>query len=215
MGIAVGILMGSQALGAAVGGLVASAVGSPRAIAGALALAAVFGAWATVTTPVEPKHLAGRQRGDVTGGRTRFRGSHRRGGPRGPRVQPRGAVHRDRTHRVNRGGPPSVSTAMPATHSSLRAPSALEPSPQPRSRCSCVIGVAACGDDDDDAGQHRLRVTAPRSRRLAPAATTTLAGGEEAEGPTVEAIDFELTSAHRRARRRGDLRRTRARSPTP
>ncbi len=34
MGIAVGILMGSQALGAAVGGLVASAVGTPRTIAG-------------------------------------------------------------------------------------------------------------------------------------------------------------------------------------
>ena len=72
MGIAVGILMGSQPLGAAVGGVVASAVGSPRAIAGALGLAAVFGAWATVTTPVEPKHLAGRKRGDVTGAGTHF-----------------------------------------------------------------------------------------------------------------------------------------------
>ena len=68
MGIAVGLLMGSQAIGAAVGGVVASAVGSPEAIAGALALAAVFGAWAAATTPVEPKHLAGRKRGDVTGG---------------------------------------------------------------------------------------------------------------------------------------------------
>ncbi|MGQ0831227.1 MAG: MFS transporter, partial [Microthrixaceae bacterium] len=62
MGIAVGLLMGSQALGAAVGGFVASAVGPPRAIAGALSLAAVYGAWATVTTPFEAKHLAGRRR---------------------------------------------------------------------------------------------------------------------------------------------------------
>ena len=54
------------------GGVVASAVGAPRAIAGALALAAVFGAWATVTTPVEPKHLAGRRRGDAPGGGTHF-----------------------------------------------------------------------------------------------------------------------------------------------
>lgn len=68
MGIAVGILMGSQALGAAVGGVIASSVGPPKAIAGALALAAVFGGWATVTTPVEPKHLAGRKRPDVSGG---------------------------------------------------------------------------------------------------------------------------------------------------
>jgi MFS family permease len=62
MGIAVGVLMGSQAVGAALGGVVASAIGSPRAIAGALSLAAVFGAWAAVTTPVEAKHLAGRRR---------------------------------------------------------------------------------------------------------------------------------------------------------
>jgi MFS family permease len=62
MGIAVGILMGSQAAGAAVGGLAASAVGAPRAIAGALFLASVFGAWAAVTTPVDAKHLAGRAR---------------------------------------------------------------------------------------------------------------------------------------------------------
>ncbi len=65
MGIAVGVLMGSQALGAGLGGIVASAVGPPRAIAGALALAAAFGAWATVTTPVEAKHLAGRRRLEV------------------------------------------------------------------------------------------------------------------------------------------------------
>jgi MFS family permease len=69
MGIAVGVLFGSQAIGAAVGGLVASVVGAPRAIAGALALAAGFGAWSAVTTPVEAKHLAGRRRGGVQGGR--------------------------------------------------------------------------------------------------------------------------------------------------
>ena len=58
MGIAVGVLMGSQALGAGLGGLVASAIGSPHAIAGALAAAAAFGLWAVVTTPVEGRHLA-------------------------------------------------------------------------------------------------------------------------------------------------------------
>jgi MFS family permease len=63
MGIAVGILMGSQAIGAALGGVAASVVGPPRAISGALALAAGFGLWAAVTTPVEAKHLAGRRRG--------------------------------------------------------------------------------------------------------------------------------------------------------
>ena len=69
MGIAVGVLFGSQALGAAVGGVVASIVGPPRAIAGALALAAGCGAWAAVTTPVDAKHLAGRARGGPSGGR--------------------------------------------------------------------------------------------------------------------------------------------------
>jgi MFS family permease len=63
MGIVVGILMGSQALGAAVGGLVASAIGPPQAIAASLSLAACFGLWAALTTPVEAKHLAGRRRG--------------------------------------------------------------------------------------------------------------------------------------------------------
>jgi predicted MFS family arabinose efflux permease len=62
MGIAVGVLMGTQAMGAAVGGVVASAIGPPRAISGALILAAGFGAWAMVTTPVEAKHLAGSRR---------------------------------------------------------------------------------------------------------------------------------------------------------
>ena len=62
MGIAVGLLMGSQAAGAAVGGVVASVVGAPRAIAGALALAAAFCAWSAVTTPVDAKHLVGRWR---------------------------------------------------------------------------------------------------------------------------------------------------------
>jgi MFS family permease len=57
MGIAVGILMGAQALGAAAGGLVATQIGSPQAIAGALVCAAVFGAWSALTTPHEAKHL--------------------------------------------------------------------------------------------------------------------------------------------------------------
>ena len=57
MGIAVGILMGAQALGAALGGVAASIAGSPKAISGALAAAAAFGAWAVVTTPTEAKHL--------------------------------------------------------------------------------------------------------------------------------------------------------------
>ncbi len=42
-------------------------VGPPRAISGALALAAGFGLWAAVTTPVEAKHLAGRRRGGSEG----------------------------------------------------------------------------------------------------------------------------------------------------
>jgi len=58
MGIAVGVLMGSQALGAAFGGIAASAVNPPRAIAGAFAVAAAFGLWAAVTTPTDAKHLA-------------------------------------------------------------------------------------------------------------------------------------------------------------
>lgn len=62
MGIAIGLLMGSQALGAAFGGVAASVVGPPRAIAAALSLAAVYGAWAAVTTPLDAKHLAGRRR---------------------------------------------------------------------------------------------------------------------------------------------------------
>lgn len=60
MGIAVGILMGSQALGAAVGGVAASVVGPPRAISVALALAAVFSLWALVTSPTDAKHLVRR-----------------------------------------------------------------------------------------------------------------------------------------------------------
>ena len=62
MGIAVGILMGSQALGAALGGLAASIVGPAHAIAGALTAAAVFCAWSVVTTPSDAKHLAKRPR---------------------------------------------------------------------------------------------------------------------------------------------------------
>ena len=57
MGIAVGILMGGQALGAAVGGIFASAVGTPQAVATALAAAAAFSIWSAVTTPHDAKHL--------------------------------------------------------------------------------------------------------------------------------------------------------------
>jgi MFS family permease len=57
MGIAVGVLMGSQAVGAAVGGVAASAVGPPYAIAGALTVAAVLGLWAAATTPTDAKHM--------------------------------------------------------------------------------------------------------------------------------------------------------------
>jgi MFS family permease len=62
MGIAVGVLMGSQALGAALGGVAASVVGPPRAIGGALALCAAFGLWSVITTPTEAKHLLRRWR---------------------------------------------------------------------------------------------------------------------------------------------------------
>lgn len=58
MGIAVGVLMGSQAIGAALGGVAASMVGPPRAIAGALAGAALFSVWSVLTTPTDAKHLA-------------------------------------------------------------------------------------------------------------------------------------------------------------
>jgi predicted MFS family arabinose efflux permease len=57
MGIAVGVLMGSQALGAALGGLAASAIGTPHAIAIALAGATVCSLWWAATTPHEAKHL--------------------------------------------------------------------------------------------------------------------------------------------------------------
>ncbi len=62
MGIAVGVLMGSQAAGAAVGGVAASAVGPPHAIAGALTAAAVLGLWAAVTTPTDAKHMLRQRR---------------------------------------------------------------------------------------------------------------------------------------------------------
>ena len=62
MGIAVGVLMGSQALGAAVGGIVASVVGPPRAIGGALVIAAAYSLWAVATTPLDAKHFAVRRR---------------------------------------------------------------------------------------------------------------------------------------------------------
>lgn len=62
MGIAVGVLMGSQAAGAALGGVAASVLSPSRAIAGSLSLAVVYGAWSTLTTPVDAKHLSGRRR---------------------------------------------------------------------------------------------------------------------------------------------------------
>ena len=57
MGIAVGVLMGSQALGAALGGLAASRFSSSSAIAAALAAAAVFSVWCAVSTPHDAKHM--------------------------------------------------------------------------------------------------------------------------------------------------------------
>ena len=57
MGIAVGVLMGSQALGAALGGVAASIVGPPQAIGGALAACAAFGLWSVLTTPTDAKHM--------------------------------------------------------------------------------------------------------------------------------------------------------------
>lgn len=61
MGIAVGVLMGSQALGAAIGGVAASWLGPPVAIGSALTLASLFSVWALVTTPYDAKHLAKRR----------------------------------------------------------------------------------------------------------------------------------------------------------
>ena len=57
MGIAVGLLMGSQALGAALGGVAASRFSSPDAIAAALAAAAAFSVWCALSTPHDAKHL--------------------------------------------------------------------------------------------------------------------------------------------------------------
>jgi hypothetical protein len=54
------VLMGSQALGAAVGGVAASWVGPPLAIGSALVLASAFSLWALATTPFDAKHLARR-----------------------------------------------------------------------------------------------------------------------------------------------------------
>ena len=61
MGIAVGLLMGSQALGAALGGLSASVVGESETMAGALGLATIYGLWALITTPSDAKHLVRRR----------------------------------------------------------------------------------------------------------------------------------------------------------
>jgi MFS family permease len=57
MGIAVGVLMGSQAVGAALGGVAASRFSSPQAIATALGAAALFSLWSALSTPHEAKHL--------------------------------------------------------------------------------------------------------------------------------------------------------------
>ena len=57
MGIAVGVLMGCQALGAAVGGIAASRAGTPQAIAAALVVATAFCLWSAASTPHEAKHL--------------------------------------------------------------------------------------------------------------------------------------------------------------
>jgi predicted MFS family arabinose efflux permease len=57
MGIAVGVLMGSQAVGAAIGGVTASHVGVDRAIGCSLAVAAVFGVGFLLTTPLDARHL--------------------------------------------------------------------------------------------------------------------------------------------------------------
>jgi hypothetical protein len=61
MGIAIGLLMGGQAIGAAVGGAAASAFGTQTAITWSFVLAAAFSAWAVATTPREARHLAGRK----------------------------------------------------------------------------------------------------------------------------------------------------------
>lgn len=68
MGIAVGVLMGSQALGAALGGVAASWLGPPTAIGGALCLAAGFSLWSFLTVPHEAKHLARRRGRDTASG---------------------------------------------------------------------------------------------------------------------------------------------------
>jgi predicted MFS family arabinose efflux permease len=62
MGIAVGLIMGSQALGAALGGVAAATFGTSVAITWSFVLAAAFGAWAVATSPSDARHLAGRRR---------------------------------------------------------------------------------------------------------------------------------------------------------
>lgn len=62
MGIAVGLIMGSQALGAALGGVAAATFGTSVAITWSFVLAAAFGAWAVATSPSDARHLAGRHR---------------------------------------------------------------------------------------------------------------------------------------------------------
>jgi MFS family permease len=62
MGIAVGLIMGSQALGAAGGGIAAATFGTSTAITWSFLLAAAFGAWAVATSPRDARHLAPRRR---------------------------------------------------------------------------------------------------------------------------------------------------------
>ena len=148
MGIAVGVLMGSQALGAAVGGIVASAVGPPRAIGGALALAAVYSLWAVTTTPIEAKHLAVHRRPVAslepvapvepvvrTGA---CAGSPRRHGRR-PRGDGGGGGACGRAP-VNQRAGPCVSPVMPSSTRALRLSAAADRGPAPGGHRRLRIG---------------------------------------------------------------------------
>jgi predicted MFS family arabinose efflux permease len=59
MGIALGVVMGTQALGAVLGGVVASSAGIGEVAGGALALAAVWCAWAALSSPHYERDPAG------------------------------------------------------------------------------------------------------------------------------------------------------------
>ena len=177
MGIAVGVLMGSQAVGAAVGGLAASVVGPAHAIAGALSAATVLGVWAAATTPTEAKHMLRQRRPVRTGERAVVDLA-----AIDTSQPPAGVV-------VNLGGPAPVSTTMrPAPRPSrlLLLPAAA---------LVLTVGLAACGDDDDpvSAGGDDTTTTA-----AAPAGDGygTPGGGDtggEAGESVVVAKDFSLT----------------------